>query len=183
MQKNISQQSGITLLELIVATAIISVISMISVSAYSGYIETTKVSQAVSQIRALSFLIDDYAQEYGEYPETLRDVGNENLKDPWGNPYVYFNLKTSNNDNDNDGHGNEHSDGHDSGHDNEHGGDDGTNIGAARKDGNLVPINTNYDLCSFGKDGESKAPLRAKDSHDDIIYANDGSYIGIASEF
>ena len=194
MQPNCSHQKGITLLELIIATAIMSVISMISVSAYSGYIETTKVSQAVSQIRALSFLIDDYAQEYGEYPETLRDIGNQNLKDPWGNPYVYLNLKSDNNEhgsehsngnNDDNKHGSEHSDGIDDQHDNEDDNEHGeyTNIGAARKDGNLVPINTNYDLCSFGKDGKSKAPLRAKDSHDDIIYANDGSYIGPASEF
>jgi len=63
---------------------------------------------------------------------------------------------------------------------NEHG---GSYISAARKDGKLVPINTNYDLYSFGKDSKSKAPLRAKDSHDDIIYANDGGYIGLASEF
>jgi len=181
MQPNCLHQKGITLLELIIATAIMSVISMISVSAYSGYIETTKVSQAASQIRALSFLIDDYAQEFGDYPETLRDIGNENLKDPWGKPYIYLNLKSDNNNNNDDEHGSEHSDGTDDEHDNEHG--DSTNIGAARKDGNLVPINTNYDLCSFGKDGKSKAPLRAKDSHDDIIYANDGSYIGLASEF
>ena len=188
MQRNCSHQKGITLLELIIATAITSVISMISVSAYSGYIETTKVSQAVSQIQALSFLIDDYAQEYGEYPESLRDIGNENIKDPWGNPYVYFNLRSDNHNNSDDEHGNQNSEvpdnEHDSEHDNEHGSEhDGTNIGAARKDGNLVPINTNYDLCSSGKDGKSKAPLRAKDSHDDIIYANDGGYIGRASEF
>ena len=179
MQPNCSHQKGMTLLELIVATAIMSVVSMISVSAYSGYVETTKVSEAISQIRILSFLIDDYALEYGEYPETLRDIGNENLKDPWGNPYSYFNLRSSNHDNDTDEYGGEH----DSEHDSEHGSDHDTNIGAARKDGNLVPINTNYDICSFGKDGQSKAPLRAKDSHDDIIYANDGGYIGLASEF
>jgi len=170
MQKNFSHQSGFTLLELIIATTIIAVISMISASAYTGYIETTKVSQAISQIRALSFLIDNYALDNDEYPENLRDIGNENLKDPWGNPYVYLNLKSNTRDNDNN-------------HDNDHHTDHDTNISAARKDGNLVPINTNYDLCSFGKDGKNKAPLRAKDSHDDIIYANDGGYIGLASEF
>ena len=180
MQKSHSQQTGITLIELIVVTAIFSVISVISVSAYSGYIETTKVSQAVSQIRALSLIIDDYALEYGEYPTSLSDIGNEGLKDPWGNPYTFMNLKIDDprrdNDNDND-NDNDHND-HESDDD-----DDRINIAAARKDGNLVPINTNFDLYSIGKDGESKPPLRAKDSHDDIIYANDGGYIGLASEF
>ena len=186
MQKNFSHQSGFTLLELIITTTIIAVISMISTSAYTGYIETTKISQSVSQIRALSFLIDDYAQEYGEYPETLRDIGNENLKDPWGNLYTYLNLKNNNQDNNDEPdseHESSHDDEHDGGHGSGHGGGNDTNISAARKDGNLVPINTKYDLCSFGKDGKSKAPLRAKDSHDDIIYANDGGYIGLASEF
>ncbi|MCK5386568.1 MAG: prepilin-type N-terminal cleavage/methylation domain-containing protein [Gammaproteobacteria bacterium] len=171
MQKNFSHQSGFSLLELIVATTIIGMITMISTSAYTGYIETTKISQTISQIRTLSLLIDNYALDNDKYPESLSDIGNENLKDPWGNPYTYVNLKNNNNQDDSE----HHSEHHDGGND--------TNISAARKDGNLVPINTNYDLCSSGKDGKSKAPLRAKDSHDDVIYANDGGYIGLASEF
>lgn len=176
---------------------------MISTSAYTGYIETTKISQAISQIKVLSFLIDDYADENGQYPESLRDIGNHNLKDPWGSPYVYFNLaRSSGNDNehggghDSDDGDSEHGGGHDNdndnedngnhgGHDNdnEHGNNSDINIGGARKDRNLTPINTKYDLCSSGKDGKSKPPLTAKDSHDDIIYANDGGYIGMASDF
>ena len=238
MRANLSKHKGFTLLEFIIGMAIMGVISSISVSAYSGYIEASKTSQAVIQIRALSFLIDDYALEYGEYPTSLRDIQNENLTDPWGNPYAYLNLHSSNRenhnsddaDNDDDEHGgsggeenssgNSDSDGYSSSRDShgendehsernehserdddddddrsEHGSSDGhgdreereernrINTGSARKDGNLVPINTNYDLCSHGKDGKSKAPLRAKDSLDDIIYANDGGYIGLAEEF
>ncbi len=52
-----------------------------------------------------------------------------------------------------------------------------------RKDRFLVPINSDYDLYSKGKDGESKAPLSPKVSHDDIIRANDGAFVGLASEF
>ena len=172
MKKNLLHQSGITLLELIIATAIVSIISSISVSSYSGYIETTKVSQAVAQIRGLTLLIEDYALDYGEYPENLRDIGNEGLIDPWGNPYTFLNLKIEKRNDDDD-----------RGRDDDDDDDDRINIGSARKDGNLVPINTNYDLCSPGKDGKSKPPLRAKDSRDDIIFANDGDYIGLASEF
>lgn len=117
MQTNFSNQRGFSLLELIITAAIVAVISTISAYTYTGYIETSKISQAETQIRALSFLIDDYANEYGEYPNTLSDIGSSD------------------------------------------------------------------DLCSYGKDGKSKAPLRAKDSHDDIIYANVGGYIGLASEF
>lgn len=55
--------------------------------------------------------------------------------------------------------------------------------GGWRKDRNLVPLNTDYDLWSMGKDGKSKPPIMAKDSHDDIIRANDGQYVGRASEY
>ena len=60
---------------------------------------------------------------------------------------------------------------------------DNTPLGQWRKDRNLVPINTDYDLWSMGKDGKSKPPLTAKDSHDDVIRANDGQYVGRASEY
>jgi general secretion pathway protein G len=50
----------------------------------------------------------------------------------------------------------------------------------ARKDRFLVPINSTYDLYSMGADGKSVLPLTAKHSHDDIIRANDGTYIGVA---
>ncbi len=55
--------------------------------------------------------------------------------------------------------------------------------GSWRKDRNLVPLNTNYDLWSMGKDGQSEPPIASKCSHDDIIRANDGTYIGKASEY
>lgn len=55
--------------------------------------------------------------------------------------------------------------------------------GKRRKDQFLVPLNSDYDLYSMGKDGESKAPLTAKASRDDIVRANDGGYIGLASNY
>jgi general secretion pathway protein G len=52
--------------------------------------------------------------------------------------------------------------------------------GKWRKDKFLVPINSTYDLWSMGPDGTSVPPLTAKSSHDDIIRANDGLFIGKA---
>jgi general secretion pathway protein G len=73
--------------------------------------------------------------------------------DPWGRPYVYHPL---------------------------HGKGDKVQ---ARKDKNLVPINTDFDLYSVGKDGESRAPLHAKWSRDDVVRANDGAFVGLASDY
>ncbi len=52
-----------------------------------------------------------------------------------------------------------------------------------RKDRFLVPLNTDYDLWSAGPDGQSISPLTAMQSRDDIIRANDGAYIGPASQY
>jgi hypothetical protein len=52
-----------------------------------------------------------------------------------------------------------------------------------RKDHNLHPINTDFDLYSMGPDGQSEAALTAKASRDDIIRASDGAFIGKASNY
>ena len=56
-------------------------------------------------------------------------------------------------------------------------------VGEVRKDRNLVPINTDYDLYSAGPDGNSVPPLTAAASRDDIVRANDGRFIGKAEEY
>jgi len=59
----------------------------------------------------------------------------------------------------------------------------GAPIGLMRKDQALVPINSDYDLYSKGQDGASVAPLTAMASRDDIVRANNGSFIGLASDY
>lgn len=59
----------------------------------------------------------------------------------------------------------------------------GANRGALRKDRNLVPINTDFDLYSMGPDGKSVGPLTAAFSQDDVVRANDGSFIGVAKDY
>ena len=56
-------------------------------------------------------------------------------------------------------------------------------IGGARKDRFLVPINSDFDIYSMGRDGQTVAPLTAKKSHDDIIRASDGGFYGLAAYF
>jgi len=73
--------------------------------------------------------------------------------DPWGNPYVYLNF------------------------------DNDKGKGKRRKDKNLVPINTDFDLYSMGPDGRSVSPLTAKHSRDDIVRAHNGDFIGVAEDY
>lgn len=59
----------------------------------------------------------------------------------------------------------------------------GARRGDMRKDKNLVPINTDFDLYSVGRDGDSVPPLTARKSRDDIVRASNGSFVGLASEY
>ncbi len=57
------------------------------------------------------------------------------------------------------------------------------NIGRARKDHNLVPINGDYDLYSVGADGKSAPALTAEVSQDDLVRANNGAFVGFARDY
>jgi general secretion pathway protein G len=55
--------------------------------------------------------------------------------------------------------------------------------GGARRDRNLNPLNTDFDLYSVGKNGSTRLPISQRDSLDDVIRVFDGKFINLASEF
>jgi len=60
---------------------------------------------------------------------------------------------------------------------------EGATTGQVRRDRNLRPINTDFDLYSAGPDGETQTQLQGSKAQDDIVRANDGRFIGIASDY
>lgn len=56
-------------------------------------------------------------------------------------------------------------------------------VGGARKDRFLVPINSDFDIYSMGKNKDTVAPLNPPKSHDDVIRASDGGFYGLAKNF
>jgi general secretion pathway protein G len=52
-----------------------------------------------------------------------------------------------------------------------------------RKDAELVPLNSDFDLYSLGPDGMSALPLPAAPSLDDVVRAADGAYIGLGANY
>ena len=145
--------SGFTVVELLIVVAIILTISAIAVPNLVAAIDQAKVARAIGDIHTIGTEIQEYDAMNGQYPNTLANIGYAWKLDPWGNPYQYLDFQ------------------------------DVSGKGKMRKDRFLVPINTSFDLYSMGKDGQSVAPLTAPQSQDDIIWANDGSYIGPASNF
>ena len=143
---------GLTLVELIIAVAIIGVLAAIAIPAYEDYTEKARVNSAAIEIAAMSSAIIRYQLDESSYPDTLADVGFGGKLDPWGNAYRYLNLDKNGN-------------------------------GGARRDKNLNPLNTDFDLYSAGKDAKTKLPISQKDSLDDVIRVFDGKFINLASEF
>ena len=146
-------QSGFSLVELLIICAIIATISAMAIPSLLSAIDQAKTARAVGDIHAIEDDVTLYETINGQLPDDLSQVGAGNLLDPWGNPYQYLNHSTMK--------GN----------------------GKARKDRFLVPLNDDYDLYSMGKDGDSVPPITAKPSQDDIIRADSGSFIGLASQF
>ena len=60
---------------------------------------------------------------------------------------------------------------------------DGANRGAVRRDRNLNPVNTDYDLYSMGKDGSTATAFTSAAGRDDVVRANNGGYLGIAEGY
>ncbi len=58
-----------------------------------------------------------------------------------------------------------------------------SNLGSMRKDRWLVPLNSSYDLYSCGKDGKTALAITSPQSYVDIIRANDGGFVGLASNY
>lgn len=146
-------QSGLTLIELMIVIAIIGILASIAMPAYQDYVKEAKVKMAVTDIAAISIKIQAYWEDARAYPPNLAAIGEGGKLDPWENPYQYTDLTQPG------------------------------STGAARKDRNLVPLNSDFDLYSMGEDGASVSPLTASRSQDDILRANDGRFIGLASKY
>ncbi|MFN3887452.1 MAG: prepilin-type N-terminal cleavage/methylation domain-containing protein [Aquabacterium sp.] len=60
---------------------------------------------------------------------------------------------------------------------------DANGRGGARKDRDLNPINSDFDLYSLGPDGATKSQISQKDSLDDVLRGRDGQFVGVATDF
>jgi general secretion pathway protein G len=146
-------QTGFTLIELLLIMAISLTISALAIPNLMSALDQARIAKAVGDISAIETEVVEYQVVNGSLPNTLADIGRDTYLDPWGNPYQYLNHATS------------------------------TGNGKSRKDRFLVPLNSDFDLYSMGKDGLSVPPITAKESQDDIIRASDGNYVGLASQF
>jgi general secretion pathway protein G len=146
---------GFSLFDMMVTVVIASMLATLAIPAYDRAVSRAHVAKAVGDISSLSLAIEKFRLgNQDRMPASLDELGMEIPLDPWGRPYAYLNIRAA-----------------------------GSGKGALRKDGKLNPLNSDFDLYSVGKDGESSGPLNAQASRDDIVRANDGAFIGLAESY
>jgi len=151
----IRRSNGVGLLDLMVALVIASLLFTLSVPAYNGFVNKGRVARAIGEIAAFDVEIERFRLANNDrIPNNLAELSVEVPSDPWGRDYQYLNIVAA-----------------------------GPGKGGFRKDGKLNPLNTDYDLYSVGADGDSKGPLSAKASRDDIVRASNGAFIGLGEDY
>jgi general secretion pathway protein G len=153
INNKISDQTGITIIELMLVLALVGILFAFAIPAYKNYRKEARIKTAIADLISIEVVIKDYRLDSGSYPATLDSIGISGKLDPWKKLYQYANHGTV------------------------------KGKGKMRKDKNLVPINSDFDLYSMGEDGKSVSPLTAPQSHDDIIRANNGAYFGLAKDY
>lgn len=150
-----TRQYGFGLLDLTITLVIAGLLTALAVPAYNGFIDRARVAKAIGDIGAISVEIESFRlRNEDRIPNNLAELDIDVLLDPWGQHYEYLNIDTA-----------------------------GPGKGGFRKDGNLNPLNTDFDLYSIGGDGKSAGPLSAKASRDDVVRANNGAFIGLGEDY
>jgi general secretion pathway protein G len=156
-QKQRERCKAFTLIELLIVISLIGILLAVAIPMYMRQIDKAKNTVVISDIREMGNKIMDYMLDWGELPDSLADVGWENRLDSWGNPYEFLKI---------DGESQK-----------------GKGKVKPRKDQFGDSINSDFDLYSMGKNGESKDSIKDKKSLDDIIRAGNGGYIGLVSKW
>ena len=87
-----SMHKGFTLIEIMIAIAIIAIMAAVIGPGIFQYLETAKKSNAKSTIRVLEGAITLYQAQVGQLPANLRDLvkapRDEKLRKKWEGPYL-----------------------------------------------------------------------------------------------
>lgn len=90
-----SAPGGFTLIEMIMVVALLGVLVAVAAPMYENYRERTRVAAAVRDIAAMAAEIQRVRLERRELPATLADIHLGASLDPWGRPYVYYNVEAN----------------------------------------------------------------------------------------
>jgi general secretion pathway protein G len=137
------------------ALTVVGLLTAVALPSYARIMERQKILACERDLRTIATWIERYRLQHVDAPLSLASLNQTLPKDPWGRDYQFLNFNSP---------------------------APGVK-GQIRKDHNLHPLNSEFDLYSVGKDGRSSAPLTASASRDDVIWARDGDFVGLASDY
>lgn len=156
-------EGGFTLMNLLATLIILSILLVFGVPLLAdsgidckdpnkrlGYFTRAKVANSIGRLGEVNLKMQMFELSHDRYPTSMAELDLSDPNDPWGNPYVFLNHA--------DVEGN----------------------GPKRKNRNMVPVNSYFDVYSVGPDGQTATPFTSIPGGDDIVIANNGEYIGVA---
>ncbi len=150
----LGKERGFSLVEIMMALVVAGALMALAVPSYQAQVERARVAKAVSDIAEVSLALAHFNTLRFTYPNTLAELNINIPLDPWGRPYQYLGIDVN----------------------------PPPNNGQVRRDKNLNPLNSDFDLYSLGKDGDSSKQITGAKGRDDIIRAGNGRFIGLARD-
>lgn len=147
-------QRGFNILELMATLALMGVLSAVAIPAFNGYAERARVNRAIGEISRVSIELYRWRLNVGDGTfPATLTAAGIGIGD---DPWgnAYVYTRVQ-----------------------------GAAQADLRKDKNLNPVNTDFDLYSIGRDGSSARPFNAGPARDDVVRANDGAFIGLAEDY
>ncbi|WP_418314947.1 type IV pilin protein [Piscinibacter sakaiensis] len=83
---------GFTLIEVMIAVALIGILVAIALPSYNAYRERARNRNAAADIVAMGAQIKARFEDERAYPADLAAAKLQGRKDPWGRSYVYYNI-------------------------------------------------------------------------------------------
>ncbi len=80
--------AGFTLVEVMIAGAILGVLAALTMTNYQIYIERVRVARAIIEMKGISTYLDTIRNDGGRLPVTLASI-RLSQNDPWRRPYIY----------------------------------------------------------------------------------------------
>ncbi|HEY5703492.1 MAG TPA: prepilin-type cleavage/methylation domain-containing protein [Gammaproteobacteria bacterium] len=141
-------------MEMVMTVSVVLLMFALVIPAAREIVNKTRSDNVVVDLEKIQTDISDFMLINRRLPDSLTEIYGDIPRDPWGNEFNYLNIAD---------------------------GDESVKF-KVRKYKFIKNLNSDYDLFSEGIDGESVQPLTGKSSHDDIVRAKNGLYIGPVEE-
>jgi general secretion pathway protein G len=148
------RHNGFTLVEVIMVVAIVGLLAVIAYPSFERSVEKGRVANSAADLSEMAQAIERFFIANNRYPDSLADIGSGAKLDPWDMPYSYLKIM-----------GNPRSG------------------RRQRRDLALQPINSDFDLYSWGKDKFTDQNISNFLGQDDVIRGRNGRYIGLGEKF